>query len=94
MRLPVRPAIAVFSASVPRLQEPLVLPFQFVVQDYSMDLAALALNPRGFHLVHAVDARVMRDFVRFHESCVELLRAASRVVSGLHPFRLLSPASS
>ena len=73
MRLPVWSAVAVFSASVPLLQEPLVLALQFVVEDdapYPAAVLAQACLSAG---VGAVDLRIVRELSGLPEAGVERL---------------------
>ena len=58
----IRTAITIATATVPLLQEPLVLPLEFVIQHHALHPRAALLEPGGLAFVRAKDLHVVLDF--------------------------------
>ena len=80
MLVSVRPAVAVRTATVPLLQEPLILSLQLVVQDNASNAAAAAPQAPLGAKVGAVDLRVVGQLARSPETRVEALARLAAAV--------------
>ena len=75
--VPVGAPVAVATASIPLLQEALVLPLELVVEDDPPEATAAIGEAVGGLEVSAIDLGVVLQFARLPDACVERLRAPS-----------------
>jgi hypothetical protein len=80
LRLTVRPAVAVLPATVTLLKEPLVVPFELVVEDDATHPRTLVPQALLSAQVSAIDLRVVRELARLPDARVEGLARLLRAV--------------
>ena len=93
-RFAIRPTVAVLSASIALVQEPLIVPLELVVQDHSPDSAALLSEALLGALVGAIDLGVMRQLAGLPDAGVEGLTRLVETAVALIPVRFekIAPA--
>ena len=82
-RVAIGPAIAVRAAAVGCLQPFLVLAFELLVEDDTVDIGALFAKALGFPQVRAIQLRIVGKFARPVHARVEGLLASATVVSSV-----------
>jgi hypothetical protein len=73
LRFPIRASIAILLAPIPLVQEALVVALELVVQDDAVYSPAVVANALLGVDVGSVDVRVVSQFARLPETCVERL---------------------
>jgi hypothetical protein len=76
--LTIRPAVAVLPAAIALVQEPLIVALELVVENHSLNSAALVSNTLLSALVGPIDLGVMRQRARLSEARIEGLAGFPR----------------
>jgi hypothetical protein len=63
--------VAVVAAAIPLLKEPLIVPLELVIENHSVDLAALLANAFLGVLVSAIDVGVVGQLARLLDAVIE-----------------------
>src|SRR5262249_24166051 len=78
--VPIGPAIRIATAAVGRLQEPLTVTLQLVIEHDATDATTVAHYAFRRAAVGAIQVRVMRQFTRLADACVEPLRPVALAI--------------